>query len=52
MFRPMRRFKQALSDEECIRILKTEKRGTLAVIGDNGDISYYGGTFDDINTSE
>ncbi len=36
MFRPMRRFKQALSDEECIRILKTEKRGTLAVIGDDG----------------
>lgn len=35
-FRPMRRFKQALSDEECIRLLKTEKRGTLAVIGDGG----------------
>ena len=35
-FRPMRRFKQALSDEECARILKTEKRGTLAVNGDNG----------------
>ncbi|MBQ6164651.1 MAG: MBL fold metallo-hydrolase [Clostridia bacterium] len=28
------------------------ENGVLAVIGDNGDISYYGGTFDDINTSE
>ncbi len=35
-FRPMRRFKQALSGEECVRILKEEKRGTLAVNGDNG----------------
>ncbi len=36
MFRPMRRFKQALSDGECKQILKTEKRGTLAVAGDDG----------------
>ena len=35
-FRPMRRFKQALSEEECRSLLKTEKRGTLAVIGDEG----------------
>lgn len=35
-FRPMRRFKQALSEEECKSLLKTEKRGTLAVIGDGG----------------
>ena len=35
-FRPMRRFKQALSEEECRNLLKTEKRGTLAVIGDGG----------------
>ena len=35
-FRPMRRFRQALSEEECKSLLKTEKRGTLAVIGDGG----------------
>lgn len=35
-FRPMRRFKQALSCAECVELLKTEKRGTLAVIGDGG----------------
>ncbi|MBO4847845.1 MAG: pyridoxamine 5'-phosphate oxidase family protein [Clostridia bacterium] len=35
-FRPMRRFKQAISEEECRSLLKTEKRGTLAVIGDGG----------------
>ncbi|MBQ3938185.1 MAG: pyridoxamine 5'-phosphate oxidase family protein [Clostridia bacterium] len=32
----MRRFRQALSEEECVSLLKTEKRGTLAVIGDGG----------------
>ena len=35
-FRPMRRFRQALSKEESVSLLKTEKRGTLAVIGDGG----------------
>ncbi len=45
-FRPMRRFKQALSAGECAQILRSEKRGTLAVIGDNGypyalPINYY-----------
>lgn len=35
-FREMRRYKQAVSDEECRRILKTEKRGVLSVIGDDG----------------
>ena len=35
-FRTMRRFKQALTKEECVQLLKTEKRGTLAVNGDNG----------------
>lgn len=35
-FRPMRRFKQALSDAECAKILRAEKRGTLALIGDGG----------------
>ncbi len=36
MFRKMRRFKQQLSDEECLEILKTAKRGVLAVLGDEG----------------
>ena len=36
MFRSMRRFKQQVSKEECIRILKEEKRGVLSVIGDEG----------------
>ncbi len=36
MFRPMRRFRQQLTDEQCIAILQTEKRGVLAVHGDGG----------------
>lgn len=36
MFRPMRRFKQQLSKEECEEILNNCKSGVLAVIGDNG----------------
>ena len=36
MFRKMRRFKQQLSYEECIRILKEEPRGVLSMIGDEG----------------
>ena len=36
MFRPMRRIKQQVSDEECIRILKEEKRAALSVIGGDG----------------
>ena len=36
MFREMRRFKQQLSEEECIRILKEEPRGILSVLGDDG----------------
>ena len=36
MFREMRRPHQALSEEECLRILKEEKRGVLSVIGDDG----------------
>ncbi|MBO4236022.1 MAG: pyridoxamine 5'-phosphate oxidase family protein [Firmicutes bacterium] len=35
MFRDIRRFKQALSEEECIEILKNEVRGVLSVIGDD-----------------
>ena len=36
MFRELARIKQKLSMEECISILKTEKRGVLSVNGDNG----------------
>ena len=36
MFRPMRRFKQQLSEEECIRILQEEKRGVLSMLGEDG----------------
>ena len=36
MFREMRRFKQQVSDEECIRILKEQPRGVLSMIGDDG----------------
>lgn len=50
MFRKMRRFKQQLSDEKCIEILKNEPRGVLALHGENGypyalplDHLYYGG---------
>ena len=36
MFRPMRRMKQQLSDEECARILQAAPRGVLSLIGDGG----------------
>ena len=36
MFREMRRFKQQISDEECIRILKEQPRGVLSMLGDDG----------------
>ncbi|MCR4956822.1 MAG: pyridoxamine 5'-phosphate oxidase family protein [Lachnospiraceae bacterium] len=36
MFRQMRRFKQQLSEEECIEVLKTEKRGVLSIMGEDG----------------
>ena len=36
MFREMLRKRQALSQEECIRILKSELRGVLSVLGDEG----------------
>ena len=32
----MRRFKQQISDAECIEILKNEKRSVLSLIGDDG----------------
>ena len=36
MFRKMIRAKQQLTQEECVEILKTEKRGVLSVLGDEG----------------
>ncbi len=39
MFRELTRKKQALSREECLRILTEEKRGVLSVLGD-GDYPY------------
>ena len=36
MFRTMRRGKQAIPYEECIQLLKTEPRGVLSVLGDEG----------------
>ena len=46
MFRPMRRSKQALSAQETKALLSTEKRGILAVNGDEGypfaiPVNYY-----------
>ena len=35
MFREMRRFKQQISEEECIQILKEQPRGVLSVLGDD-----------------
>ena len=35
-FREMSRSKQQLSNEECIEILKSEPRGVLSMIGDDG----------------
>ena len=36
MFREMRRFKQQMSKEECIRILKEQPRGIMSMYGDDG----------------
>ncbi len=36
MFRPMRRFKQQISEEECIEVLKNAPRGVLSMAGDDG----------------
>ncbi len=36
MFRKMRRFKQEIPQEECLKILREEKRGVLSLIGDDG----------------
>lgn len=36
VFRPMRRPKQQLSYEECIKLLTDERRGVLSMLGDDG----------------
>ncbi len=36
MFREMRRFKQQMTKEECIRVLKEQPRGVLSLAGDDG----------------
>ena len=36
MFRSMARIKQAISREECLKILREEPRGVLSVLGDDG----------------
>lgn len=36
MFRPMRRTKQEIPHEDCVKILSGEKRAVLSVIGDDG----------------
>ena len=36
MFRDIKRYKQRIPEEECIEILKNEKRGVLSVNGDEG----------------
>lgn len=36
MFRAMRRCKQQISEDACIRILKEQPRGVLSMLGDNG----------------
>ena len=35
MFREMRRFKQQISDTECVQILKEQPRGVLSMLGDD-----------------
>lgn len=35
IFRPMRRFKQAMTETECLALLATAPRGVLAVLGDH-----------------
>ena len=36
MFRKMRRYKQELTEQECIEVLKQEPRGVMAVHGEDG----------------
>ena len=36
MFRPSNRIKQALSGDECVELLLSQRRGVLSVLGDDG----------------
>ena len=36
LFRKMRRFKQQISEEECRKVLRGQKRGVLSVLGEDG----------------
>jgi nitroimidazol reductase NimA-like FMN-containing flavoprotein (pyridoxamine 5'-phosphate oxidase superfamily) len=36
MFREMRRIRQQISEEECLKVLEAGRRGTLALLGDDG----------------
>ncbi len=36
MFRKMRRFKQQIPEEECLRVIQKVPRGVLSVLGDEG----------------
>ena len=36
MFREMRRFKQQISEAECLKILREQPRGVLSLLGDGG----------------
>ena len=36
MFRDLRRFKQAMTREECLELLSSQRRGVLSVLGDGG----------------
>ena len=36
MFRTMRRFKQELTREECLAVLRSQSRGVLSLLGENG----------------
>ena len=36
MFRTMRRFKQELTREECLAVLRSQPRGVLSLLGENG----------------
>lgn len=36
MFRKMRRFKQEISQEQCIEVLREAPRGVLSLLGENG----------------
>ena len=36
MFRPMRRFKQQISEDECISVMTEVRRGVLSMLGEDG----------------